>query len=155
MRRTAVLGLLALGGCGFAPVYGNGGGLRGQIVYDTPDSVAGFRLRDRLEQRLGRPDDARYVLAVTLRERRTPAAINAAGDTTRLNVIGTANWKLTDLPGDSVLESGSFETFTSYSATGTTVATQAAATDASARLSVALADMIVSRVMIFSAGSDL
>lgn len=154
MRRTAVLGLLALGGCGFAPVYGNGGGLRGQIAYDTPDNVAGFRLRERLEQRLGQPDGARYQLAVTLRERRTPAAINPAGDTTRLNVIGTADWALTDIADGAEIESGSLETFVSYSATGSTVATQAAATDATARLSVALADMIVSRVMILSTGLE-
>ncbi|WP_296375853.1 LPS assembly lipoprotein LptE [Yoonia sp.] len=151
-RRAAILGLLALGGCGFVPVYGNGGGLRGQIDFATPDSVAGFRLRERLEQRLGLPTETRYRLVVTLGEQRTPAAINPAGDTTRFNVIGRASWVLTDMADGVQAGAGVVETFTSYSATGSTVATQAAATDATARLSVALADMIVGRVLILSAG---
>ncbi|WP_439153632.1 LPS assembly lipoprotein LptE [Yoonia sp.] len=149
-RRTAILGLLALGGCGFVPVYRNGGGLRGQIVFETSDSVAAFRLREQLERRLGVTEDAVYRLTVTLNERRTPATINASGDTTRFNVIGIANWTLITIVSGAEAATGTVETFTSYSATGSTVATQAASGDASARLSAALADMIVGRLMILS-----
>lgn len=150
LRRTAILGLFALGGCGFAPVYRNGGGPRGMIAFQTPDSIAGFRLRERFEQRLGLPSDARYSLSVTLSRRSTPAAINATGDTTRFNLIGTAGWVLTDTETGNDAASGKVETFTSYAATGSTVATQAASADASARLSVALADMIVTRLLAMS-----
>lgn len=152
LRRTALLGFLALAGCGFAPVYGDGGGPRGYFAYQTPDSVAGYRLRERLELRLGLPSAPRYRLSVTLRENRKPAAITAAGDTTRYNVIGTAVWTLTDLASGEETIKDEVETFTSYAATGSTVATQAAAEDATARLSVALADMIVGRVLILSPG---
>lgn len=149
-RRTALLGFLALAGCGFAPVYGDGGGPRGYFTYQTPETIAGYRLREQLEQRLGLPVDARYRLSVTLSENRKPAAITAAGDTTRYNVIGTAVWTLTDIASGEETAKGEVETFTSYAATGSTVATQAAAADATARLSVALADMIVGRLLILS-----
>jgi LPS-assembly lipoprotein len=65
-------------------------------------------------------------------------------------VIGSASWSLRDLRSDKVIEAGKVESFTSYSATGSTVATQAAETDANSRLSVTLADMIVSRLLILS-----
>lgn len=151
-RRAAILGLLALGGCGFQPVYRNGAGPRGMMTFDTPDTIAGFRLHERLEQRLGKPSGARYTLSVTLQYGQEPAAINAAGDTIRLNLIGTAEWVLTDSAGGVQAAKGKVESYTSYSATGTTVATQAAAQDATARLSIALADMIVARLLAIQPG---
>lgn len=147
-RRAAICGLIALGGCGFVPVYGEGSALRGTVVFETENSVAGFRLRERLEERLGASTAPRYNLRVILTDRSRTSAITADGDTTRFNVIGTARWTLTDLESDRVVERGAVETFTSYSATGSTVATQAAADDATTRLAVALADMIVSRLLV-------
>ena len=147
-----MLGFLALAGCGFAPVYGDGGGPRGMFTYQTPDTVAGYRLRAQLEQRLGMPANPRYALSVTLSESSQPAAINATGDTTRYNVIGRANWALKDADSGEEVDAGSVETFTSYAATGSTVATQAASEDATARLSVALADMIAGRVLMLAPG---
>lgn len=146
-RRTAVLGLLALGGCGFAPVYGDGGGLRGQIAFETPDNVAGFRMQDQLIRRLGQTETPRYILKTTLTLRRDPAAITSDGDTTRFNVIGRSEWSLHDIQSGGRVTSGTVQSFTSYAATGSTVATQAASTDADARLAVTLADMIVSRLL--------
>ena len=150
-RRAVALGLLALGGCGFAPVYGDGTALRGLVTYQTDETVAGFRLRERLEQRLGVPQNVRYELRVRLSRNSQPAAITAAGDTVRFNVVGRADWTLHDVESGQTVAQGKSESFTSYAATGSTVATQAASTDANARLSVALADMIVSRLLILSA----
>ncbi len=141
---------MALGGCGFAPVYGTTNGLRGTIAFETDSSVAGFRLRERLEERLGRPSTPQYVLKVTLLDRRRTSAITADGDTTRFNVIGTASWTLIDPVTGDTIDAGQVETFTSYAATGSTVATQAANVDATARLAVAMADLIVSRLLILS-----
>ena len=152
-RRAAVLGLVALAGCDFAPVYGQNTALRGLVTYETEDSVAGFRLRERLEQRMGVAQSPRYGLAVTLSESTQPAAITADGDTVRFNVVGKAKWTLRTLDTNGKVAEGTSESFASYSATGSTVATQAASADARARLSVALADMIVSRLLILS--SDL
>lgn len=151
-RRAALLGLLALGGCGFAPVYGDDAELRGQIAFETPDSVAGFRLREQLERRLGQSAAPRYALKVSLSFSRSAAAITSDGDTVRFNVVGNANWTLRETTTNRLIETGQTRNFTSYAATSSTVATQAAETDADARLSVTLADMIVSRVLILSTG---
>jgi LPS-assembly lipoprotein len=149
-RRLAILGLLALSGCGFAPIYGNGTGLRDTIAFETDDTVAGYRMRLQLEQRLGQPSATRYVLRVTQTQGRRSAAISDDGDTTRYNVTGTASWTLKDIATGEQVENGEVDSFTSYSATGSTTATQAAEIDAAARLSVILADMIADRLLILT-----
>lgn len=149
-RRLTLLGLLALVGCGFAPVYGDDNALRGRIGFDTGNTVAGFRLRERLEQRLGVADAPAYVLRAQITEQSRSLAITTSGDNTRFNVVGTVAWVLTHATTGAVIAEGGHETFTSYSATGSTTATQAAETDATARLSVALADMIVTRLLLLA-----
>jgi len=149
-RRSAILGLFALGGCGFAPIYGEGTALRGQIAFETDDTVAGFRIGSRLVERLGQPSNPRYRLRVTRTVQSRTSAITSDGSTTRFNVIGTANWVLIDLSTGSQIKTGEAQAFTGYSATGSTTATQAAETDAGARLSVILADRIVSQLLILS-----
>lgn len=153
-RRAAFLGLAAFGGCGFAPVYGESTALREQVAYRTQDSVAGFELRGRLEERLGVATSPRYILSVTQTSRRRTAAITDDGDITRFNLIGTANWVLSDRATRAEIESGQVETFTGYSATGATSATQAAEDDAARRLSVALADLIVTRLLLLAPELD-
>jgi LPS-assembly lipoprotein len=143
---------LALGGCGFAPVYGEDNVLRGQITFETRDTVPGFRLRERLEQRLGVTEVPAYVLRAQITDRRRSLAITTSGDNQRFNVLGTVTWVLTHATTGETLASGRHETFTSYAATGSTTATQAAEMDATARLSVALADMIVSRLLLLAPG---
>lgn len=152
-RRIVLLGALGLAGCGLTPVYGPAGGgaaLRGTIAFETPQTVADYQLRARLIARLGDTVAPRYTLRVTLTETPTPATITLDGDTARFNLVGTAQWVLSDHLGTAV-KSGLEETFMSYSATGSTVATQASAKDASARLSVALADLIVARLLLSAA----
>ena len=141
---------MALGGCGFAPVYGEDNVLRNQISFRTQDSVAGFELRGRLEERLGVASSPRYVLSVRQSSRRRTAAITDDGDITRFNLLGTANWVLSDRSTGARIKAGQVQTFTGYSATGATSATQAAEDDAVRRLSVALADLIVTRLLLLS-----
>lgn len=150
-----MLSLVTLAGCGLTPVYGTGTGWRHAIAFQTPDTVAGFRLRERFEQRMGVPaQGASMRLDVTLSSSRQPATITSTGDTTRFNLVGSATWTLVDLQTRKPIETGKVDTFTSYAATGSTVGTQAAETDAAARLSVALADMIVARLLILSQDAD-
>ena len=149
-RRGALLGLVGLAGCGLTPVYGPNGtatALRGAIAFSESETVMEYQVRARLIERLGDTVQAQYTLRVTLTETPTPATITPDGDTTRFNIFGTAVWTLTDMAG-ALAKGGEVETFTSYSATGSTVATQTARTDASARLSIALADLIVSRLIL-------
>jgi LPS-assembly lipoprotein len=147
-----LLGLTGLAGCGFAPVLANED--RGIYRFESADSVAGFRLREQLEQRLGAPEAPRYVIKTTLSLSERAAAITADGDTSRLNVIARSNWSLVEIATGEQLETGTVEAFTSYSATGSTVATQSTRDDARARVAVILADMIVSRVLLRTAGTS-
>ena len=152
-RRTALLGLLAVAGCGFRPAYAPGGGaagLQGAVAVATPDTATGFALRTRLEERLGPANAPRFHLRAAMTVEREAAAISGEGDITRLNLVGAADWTLQDTAGAALLE-GRSQSFTSYSATGSTVATQAAEVDARDRLAVILADMIVADLLAMSA----
>ena len=150
----ALLAALPLAGCGFAPVYGTGGStrsLRGRIAYRAPDTPEGFRLRARLEDRLGRVERGDYLLTVQLDIEEEAVVISSAQDINRFNLPGTATWTLTEDGSDRPLASGVAETFTAYSAFGTTVATQEAQDDARDRLAIALADLIVTDIIIATA----
>lgn len=150
-RRAVVLsGCAALASCGFRPAYGPGGAaqkLRGAVVVQAPATVDGFTFSARLQDRFGPLEGTtpRYRLVVDLVQDRTAAAINADGDTTRINVLGQADWSLLDAAGTIVL-AGAAQTFASYAATASTVATQTAAADAATRLAAALADLIVADI---------
>lgn len=148
-NRRALLTLFAglpLAGCGFTPVYGThgaGASLLGRIAYRAPNTPEGFRLRARLEDRLGRVEQGDYLLSVQLDIDEVVVVISSAQDINRFNLPGTATWTLTEDGSDHPLASGVAETFTAYSAFGTTVATREAQDDARDRLAIALADMIV------------
>ena len=145
-RRTlALTALAALAGCGFAPAFGDQGTaqkLRGAVAVTAPATTLGFALRQRVADRLGATTAPRYALTIEITQETEAAAITTDGDTTRFQLIGVATWALTDT-GGSALTQGRAETFTSYAATGSTVATQAAAGDAADRLARTLADQIV------------
>lgn len=152
-RRASLSGLLALAGCGLAPVYGTNGQaqvFRNAVAITAPNTVEGFRLRERLEKQFGRAQAPQFGLTVTMSKDASPATITTEDDITRFNINGTADWALFDKAGQA-LGTGSVSTFTGYSATGSTVATQTAATDAADRLAIALADLIAARLILLSA----
>ena len=141
---------MALAGCGFTPAYGPGGPgerLRERLVVETPDTPDGFRLRARLEDRLGRAEEAAAVLAVEPVLETVEAGITPEGAITRYNLQGRAAWRL-DSPAGVILAQDEVTAFTGYSATGTTVATRAAEEDARDRVTILLADEIVARLLL-------
>lgn len=151
-RRTLILSLTAatVAGCGFRPVYGPQGGglaLRGGVSVSTPDSREAFRLKARIEDRLGPPTAASYALDVAIGLTEETVGVSTGQDITRYTLRGTASYVLT-VQGGEMVDQGEVGTFTSYSATGTSVATLAAERDARDRLAIALADLIVTRLMI-------
>lgn len=149
-----LLAVAPLAGCGFTPVYGTDGStrsLRGRIAYRAPNTPEGFRLRARLEDRLGRVEQGDYLLSVQMDIDEVVVVISSAQDINRFNLPGKATWTLTEPGVDHPLASGVAQTFTAYSAFGTTVATQAAQDDARDRLAIALADLIVTDIIIASA----
>ncbi len=152
-RRAAILGAAALAGCGFSPAFGPNGparGLRNAIEFQTPDTVEGYRLRERLERRLGAPEAPRYVLNVTLDLNRSDVAIASDGEAGRITLNGKARYSLSDMAGTPIA-SGHVDAFTGYSTNGSTVATRAGEEDARLRLANILAGLIVARLMAISA----
>ena len=151
--RRAFLGLALLAGCGFAPAYGPGGAanaLTGAVRAANPTDKNGFDLVGRLEERLGRPQVARFDLAYTINTRAIAVGLTPDGSITRYNLSGAVTWALTDAAGTRLAD-GVVDSFTSWSATGSTVAGLAAEKDANTRLMRILADQIVARLLAVSA----
>jgi LPS-assembly lipoprotein len=78
--------------------------------------------------------------------------ITAQGATTRFNLVGQVQFTLTEAATGAVLLQGSVDSFTSYSATGSTVAGLEAEDAANTRLMRILADQIVARLLSASLG---
>ena len=141
---TALLDFLLVASCGFPPVYGPGGsaeGLRGRIAVAAPADEEGFALVRRLEERLGPPGRADLTLTADIRIDEESLGFLPDGEISRFSIEGRVDWQITDDLG-AVIATGSEGSFTSYSATSTTVATRFARRDARRRLMVILADRI-------------
>ncbi len=150
-KRHFLIGLAALGGCGFEPVFGTNGSasaLRGAVQMDEPQTRDEFRLNEQLELRLGRASAPRYGLAVGLQTFEEGLAISGSNDIERFNIIGAAEFALRDLSTGQVVLRDKVNTFTAYSASEQPVATLAAQRDAQARLMTALADKIVTQLLL-------
>lgn len=149
-RRGFMLGAFALSACGFTPAYGPGGGgtkLLSGIKVDDPQTQDDFAYRRRLSERLGQPDPQRYRLSYTITASRLDQAISRTNTTRRYSLNGAAVYRLYDAQTGSILLTGRVSSFTSWSATDTTVATLAAERDARARLMRILADQTVTRLL--------
>ncbi|RWR46641.1 hypothetical protein EOW65_13225 [Sinirhodobacter ferrireducens] len=150
-RRTfLLLAAAALAGCGFTPAYGpQGGGTRllGAVQTDSPATRDDFALTRRLSERLGPLETAHYRLAYTVTTEALGQAITPSNATTRYSLAGKVDYTLHDIGTDAVLLTGKVASFTSWSATGTVVATDAAEEDAHRRLMSMLADQIVTRLL--------
>lgn len=147
LRRAACAAgvVLGLGACGFSPVYGpkgSGAELAGAVTISAPSDEVEFDLARSLEDRFGPPIESRYTLNTDLSTRSQRVSITATQDTNRFNLVGRVDWSLTENATGAILADGVAEGFSSYSATGTTVATRAAQRDAYKRLTVILADRI-------------
>ncbi len=149
-RRLFLLSTAALAGaCGFSPAYGPGGAaarLQGSVLVDAPGDRPGYLLARRFEERLGRPAQPRYGLSHKIALVDEAVAISSENVINRYNIRGQLTYALRDLQTDKVLASGKAENFTSYSASGTTVATQAARRDAEERLVAILTDQMIARL---------
>lgn len=151
-RRTLLISFSALAGCGFTPVYGTGpsgqaSDLRGRISVAAPEDVEGFELVKRLEDRLGLPEAADLSLTAQILITEEAVGFLPDGEISRFNVIGRVDWQLAEIGDGTGVASGSERSFTSYSATSTTVATTFAQRDARRRLMVILADRIVTDLL--------
>lgn len=152
-RRTALLGLLSaasLAGCGLTPVYGPNGGagvLRGRVALKSPTNENAFDLYGALERNLGVAEDPAYDLTTSLKLSNANVAISATNTVTRRDIIGQASYVLRDRATGQVAARGSVRSFTGYSNTGSTQATQTARDDANRRLMQILADQITAELI--------
>lgn len=150
-RATLASGLMALAGCGFAPVYGRqgtGNRLIGQIALSAPTSPNTHLFNRRFEERMGRASGP-LSLSLRLNTEQQSLGTTSTGNTTRYRVLGRASFTLRDSAGAALTE-GKTETFTGYSATGSTVATLAAERDARERLMLLLADQVIDELLLAS-----
>lgn len=149
-RRFVLVGLPAVtAACGFEPAFaprGQAARLQNAVLVDEPNSRPGFLLTRHIEERLGRGELQRYGLSYAIDIEEEAIAISGANVITRFNLLGNVTYALRDLSSTAVLFSGQAASFTSYSASGSTVATQAAERDAEARLMVILADQVITRL---------
>ena len=153
-RRIFLLAPLALAACGFTPAYAPGGGadkLLGTIWVKDPTDKNAFDLVERLEERLGRPESIRYDLAYTITTEAVGVGITTENQITRYNLKGVVDYTLTDRASGARVAGGRVQSFTAYSATGSTVAGLAAEEDAAFRLMRILADQITARLIAASA----
>lgn len=152
-RRSILLLPLALAACGFTPAYGPSGparGLQGTIRVADPADKNAFDLVARLETRFGRPEVARYDLAYVIKTEVVGVGFTTDNAITRYNLVGSIDWTLTDRTTSARVAGGTVGNFTSFSATGTTVAGLVADEDAALRLMQILADEIVARLLATS-----
>ena len=150
-RRTALtlLAALPLAACGFKPVLGRrglGDVLWTKILPDPPDGRLDYEFVARIEDRLGRAEGPLWALGYTIETREIAVGVSADNVTTRYNLTGRLLWSIRPLASDEQVLSGTEESFTAFSATGSAVATLTARRDAEDRLMAILADRVVTRL---------
>ncbi|WP_010140589.1 LptE family protein [Oceanicola sp. S124] len=149
MKLLAGLGLAGVSACGFSPVYapvGPASRLYGRTALPEPNSEESYQLIRELEGRLGRASSPDFALDLALRLSESRLAVTVENTATRIRVSGRLTYTLRDAM-DRELAKGEVTNFTGYSATGSTVATQAAKADARARLVVILSDLLITRLV--------
>lgn len=142
--------MLPLAGCGFTPAYAPGGAgtaLRGQVRAADPTDSLGFDFVAALEERLGRPASPRFDLDYGISTSERGSARVAGVGETRISVIGTVTYELTDRSTGATVSSGSVRNFTNFSTTSTQLASLRAREDAERRLMRILADQVATRLI--------
>ena len=161
-RRRLVAALaalpLALGACGFSPLYDEGSpaaGMGGRVEVGVIDGAPGLAMRERLVTRLGPPAAPSHRLAVTLEFDTVGVALTRESVTPRFDVVGRAGFALVPVEGGPPALEGQVRAVTGVSApdlpAATAFAVESAQRDAERRLAVLLADRILMR-MALSAG---
>jgi LPS-assembly lipoprotein len=155
MLSAAALGGTSLSGCGFEPVYGTDGAasmLLNNVLVDEPKANESYVLVRELENRLGQPGGApEYGLSLALHLDERGVGRTSAQVTNRFDVIGSVTYALRGMDNKEVRTTGKVSSFTSYSASGSTVSELAAKDDAYERLMVILADRIVVDLQAYAA----
>lgn len=157
MRRLAlgIVALVGLAGCGFTPLYGETavGSSLSRIAVTTQDDRLGYRVREQLEDALGR-DGAQaplWRLETTLQQSRRPLGRRIDDTATRYELTVRGAWILTPTGGGPAV-SGVETVTTTYAAADQPFAAIAAQQDGEERAAAELARLI--RLGLMRALSD-
>jgi LPS-assembly lipoprotein len=120
---AAVAACIALGGCGFQPLYGGGGtsddlaaklaAIRVTQIAEHYGQVMTNDLHDGLNP-YAKHVPATYSLDVALREATGQTAIRADGTPSRQNLLLTATWLLRRLSDNKVVKQGTVKSSTGF-----------------------------------------
>ncbi|QTN19955.1 hypothetical protein HZ989_02420 [Brevundimonas sp. AJA228-03] len=147
VRGLAALGVAAglLAGCGFTPLYGDTGASASlsRITVTTQDDRLGYRLREQLEDALGRDRATAplYRLETTVEQSRRPLGRRIDDTATRYQLTVRGTWALTPTSGGTP-RTGSQTVTTTYAAADQPYAAIAAQQDGEDRAAAELARMI-------------
>lgn len=153
---------LALAGCGFKPLYGEGGvagkggGVQASLARVSIDPIrtrTGQIMRNFLIDRMnptGQPGGAaEYGLKITLGIRKQELGIRRDDTATRANLIMTARYILTERSSGSVIFRAISRSVTSYNILDNEFATVIAERNARSRGAEQLADDITTRIALY------
>ncbi|WP_292063899.1 LPS assembly lipoprotein LptE [Brevundimonas sp. UBA7664] len=152
MRRLALaaVAIVGLAGCGFTPLYGDAGtgSSLSRISVTTQDDRLGYRVREQLEDALGRngAETPLWRLQTTLDQSRRPLGRRIDDTATRYELTLRGAWVLTPANGGPAV-SGVETVTTTYAAADQPFAAIAAQQDGEERAAAELARLIRLDVM--------
>ena len=151
----AAVAVLGLSGCGFTPLYGETGvgSSLSRIAVTTQDDRLGYRVREQLEDALGRDGSQAplWRLETTLEQSRRPLGRRIDDTATRYELTVRGSWTLTPSAGGAAV-SGVETVTTTYAAADQPFAAIAAQQDGEERAAAELARLI--RLDLMRALSD-
>jgi LPS-assembly lipoprotein len=150
--------LLALAACGYRPLYGERGPDNVSVadelalvrIESIPDRI-GQQMYNMLRERLnpyGKPADPKYVLSVTLLERREQLFLEKDETATRANLTLRANFVLRRVSDGEIVATGLSRAVSSYDILSSQFASVVSEEDARVRGARALSDDIRTRLAL-------
>jgi LPS-assembly lipoprotein len=134
---AAAAASLALGGCGFTPLYAAPGVVSKLASIDviTPQGRTGFLLRQHLDDAFAknRHGPAAYSMRLALSEARYPRGIRTDNVATRYEYVVTADYTLANLPAGDIAKKGRVRVEITYDSADQPYASITAAQDAQDR----------------------
>jgi LPS-assembly lipoprotein len=150
-----LVAVLGLGGCGFTPLYGDAGAgaSLSRIAVTTQDDRLGYRVREQLEDALGRDGALTplWRLETALEQSRRPLGRRIDDTATRYELTVRGAWTLTPVSGGPAV-TGVETVTTTYAAADQPFAAIAAQQDGEERAAAELARLI--RLDLMRALSD-
>ena len=156
---AAVCVSLALGGCGFTPLYATPGvtSKLASIEVIAPEGRTGFLLRQHLDDAFAkdRSGPAAYAMHLDLSEARSPRGSRTDNVATRYEYVVTADYTLSTLPSGDIAKKGRVQVEITYDSADQPYASISAAQDAQDRAAVEAARRIQLEVAAWLATGEL